>query len=884
MVSPSSSAVATLFLLLFFLPPSPTPAADYQRDIKPLLRSRCFSCHGALKQKADLRLDTVDFIKKGGESGPALLPGQPAKSLLIERVTEKDPDDRMPPRHEGEPLSPTQIQLLQDWIAAGSPAPKNELPEPNPRSHWAFLPPSRPPIPSTPNSHWIRNPIDAFIAQNHQAHSLAPQPDAPPLILLRRLFFDLIGLPPSNEEINAFLSNPHPDAYAQTAERLLHDPRHGERWARHYMDIWRYSDWWGLDDQLRNSQKYLWHWRDWIVESLNANTPYDQLIREMLAADELYPTDRSKLRATGYLARNFFLFNRNQWLDETVEHLSKGFLGLTINCAKCHDHKYDPITHSDFYKLRAFFEPYQVRTDTIPAPDGFAKEGIPRAFDASLTTPTYRFFRGEESKPDRSKVIAPGVPEILAFKDLDIHPISLPPEAWQTDRSAWMLDSQIQSAQSKIPPAELLLSQTKEKIAQSPPPDPPSPLLDAELKFATLNLKKTQADLLSISTRAAATQLSWATPAPPPDTTNSANSLAANAERSAHLATAESRLAELELQSLQAPPNQRPKLEKDLQAARTSLEKLTKSLALPPPKFTPLLSSSSLRSPTRFLDSTKDDPSTPFPSQSSGRRSALADWITDPRNPLTARVAVNHLWTRHFGTPLVPNLFDFGRKNPPPIQLDLLNWLASELIDSGYDLRHLHRLIVNSSTYRLSSANPLPSTDPENLFWSRRTPIRLESQAIRDSLLALSNSLDLTFGGPPIPPSKQDQSLRRSLYFFHSNNQQNLFLSAFDNPTVKECYRREQSIVPQQALALTNSRLTQEAASKIALQFANPDDSAFITHSFRLLLGFTPNPAELASALATLNAWNHLPNSTPQSSRSRLILALINHNDFVTLR
>jgi hypothetical protein len=231
------------------------------------------------------------------------------------------------------------------------------------------------------------------------------------------------------------------------------------------MDLWRYSDWWGLGDQLRNSQKHIWHWRDWIIESLNADMPYDEMVRLMLAADELYPNDLDKLRATGFLARNWFLFNRNQWLEETVEHVSKSFLGLTINCAKCHDHKYDPIRQVDFYRMRAFFEPYHVRLDVTPGEPDLAKDGLPRIFDGQLDTPTYRFVRGQESQPDKSAVIAPGVPALLAFKDLNIQPVSLPLEAYQPERRAWVIETHLAAARKRVDAAEVPIPQMRRALA-----------------------------------------------------------------------------------------------------------------------------------------------------------------------------------------------------------------------------------------------------------------------------------------------------------------------------------------------------------------------------------------------------------------------------------
>ncbi|HEU4754190.1 MAG TPA: DUF1549 domain-containing protein, partial [Armatimonadota bacterium] len=365
------------------------------------------------KQNAGLRLDTAALALKGGSAGPVIVPGNPAASRLLVRVTLPEHGGRMPP--EGEPLKPEEVRALRAWILQKPKPLAGEQPEKDPREHWAFRPVRRPPVPKVRSAAWVRNPIDAFIAQRHEQKGLKPQPEAPRRVLVRRVYLDLIGLPPSPEELARLEADRTPGWYERLVDRLLRDPRYGERWARHWMDIWRYSDWWGLGDQLRNSQAHIWHWRDWLVESVNADTPYDEMVRQMLAADELYPNDLGRLRATGFLARNFYLFNRNQWMEETVEHVSKGLLGLTVNCAKCHDHKYDPVKQADFYKLRAFFEPYEVRLDVVPGEPDLNRDGIPRAFDGPADTPTYLFIRGNEAQPDKSAPMEPGVPGLLAF-------------------------------------------------------------------------------------------------------------------------------------------------------------------------------------------------------------------------------------------------------------------------------------------------------------------------------------------------------------------------------------------------------------------------------------------------------------------------------------
>jgi hypothetical protein len=901
-------------------------APEYLRQIKPILREHCFTCHGSLQQEAGLRLDTVASMVRGGESGAAIVPGHAAKSILIDRIAATDSAVRMPPEHEGGPLAIEQVNLLRAWIELGAPAPDDELPDPDPREHWAFRPIRRPPPLSEGLSAWGRNPLDTFIAARHRQLGLRPQPEAPRAVLLRRLYIDLIGLPPSAEEIAEMERDPSTGWYHRVVNRLLNDPRHGERWGRHWMDIWRYSDWWGLGEQLRNSQHHIWHWRDWIVESLNADVPYDEMVRMMLAADELYPDDLDRLRATGFLARNYFLFNRHQWMDETIEHVSKGFLGLTMNCAKCHSHKYDPIEQKDYYRMRAFFEPYHVRLDVVPGEPDLGRDGIPRVYDGLLDTPTYCFVRGQENSPDKSAIIAPDVPELLKFQELEIVPVALPVAAWQPERHPWVIQAHRNAAARKtalsaaaVKEVEEKLGAAKRQVAEQTDPSVKVPsetaVADAELAFAVarLALEVAERENDSVNQRANAMHSQWigaevdgglpaAAPAveinEPRDTKyverNPARQ-AVRAERELAVAKAKHSVAEIELRSHRAVSDQQPAIEKELATARENLDKAIKQVDEPGTEFTKFIGAA--WTPTRFLNSTADDPMVTFPSTSTGRRTALADWITDNRHPLTARVAANHIWLRHMGVPLVPTVFDFGRKGTPPVHHELLDWLASELIASGWSMKHMHRLIVTSAVYRLSSstagAEISMSQDPENRYWWRRVPIRLESEVVRDSILSLAGTLDLRFGGPPVLPPDQVGSTRRSLYFFHSNNDRNLFLTTFDEAMVKECYRREQSIVPQQALAMTNSRLVLDASVPIAGrlsghvgtgQQATADNVEFMRRAFKVILGNQASDSEVAACLDAIKQWREQPGASSETVRPNLVWALLNHNDFVTLR
>jgi hypothetical protein len=737
------------------------------------------------------------------------------------------------------------------------------------------------------NAAWVKNPIDAFLAHRHEEAGIAPQPEAPRHVLVRRLYLDLIGLPPQPEELAAIQGDPSPDWYEKLVEKLLADPRHGERWARHWMDVWRYSDWWGLDAQHRNSAKHMWHFRDWIVESLNDDTGYDEMVRLMLAADELHPDDPAKLRATGFLARNWNLFNRTPWMDETVEHVGKGLLGLTMNCSKCHAHKYDPIQQEDYYKFRAFFEPIETRVDLVAGESDLEKDGIPRVFDGHLDRPTYLFIRGEDTKADTSRTIEPGVPEVFAFKEIEIRPVALPKTVAEPERRPWVLDTHLAAAKRAV--ADAVARQAKEPSVAS--------------KQAVAAAK---AEFAAVEARAEATRAAWAAADAPSQAADDplevkaadAAKAAAKAEKDAAVVKAREWVAVVSVKLGKAVEERQDAealaaIEKELVTARGSVDKAEKEAAEPGVTFTPFVGAK--WTATRFKDSTKDDPGVPFPATSSGRRTALAEWITDPRNPLTARVATNHVWMRHMGTPLVDTVFEFGRKGNAPVHPGLLDWLASELVDHEWSMKHLHRLICTSAAYRMGSSvkggERAAAADPDNRLLWRREPVRLEAQVVRDAMLALAGTLDAVMGGPPVPEGQQADSRRRSLYFWHSDISRNLFLTTFDDAAVAECYRRDQSIVPQQALALSNAALAHDAAATIAARIggagaAATDDAAFLDRAFAVVLHRPPTVEEKAACLAAIEKWRAVekPAGNADPARAHAVWTLFNHNDFVTLR
>lgn len=1134
----------SLALLGLALPAVAADRVDYLRDVKPVLAARCYACHGALKQEGKLRLDTVEFIRKGGKHGPAIAAGKPAESRLLKKVSATSLDERMPP--EGEPLHAPQIAALRDWIAAGAPAPKDEKPESDPREHWAFKPPMKLAFPKIGNRQSaIANPVDAFLSAQRRIQNLTPQPAAEKPIWLRRVSLDLTGLPPTLAEIRAFEADASPQAHERVVERLLASPHYGERWGRHFMDIWRYSDWWGLGAQLRHSQKHIWHWRDWIVESLNTDKGYDRIIVEQLAGDELAPTDPATLRATGFLARNYYLFNRTTWMDDVVEHTSKAFLGLTMNCVKCHDHKYDPLTTTDYYAMRAIFEPYHARLDELPGTTDLEKDGLPRAYDLHLDRSTYIHVKGDEKKPDTNHVIKAAIPAALAFKPLDIQPVKLPPSAHNPALQPWVLTNHLTAAQEQIITARQAVEVAKKKLAEvgqasrlsssagvppaaatntpvaSLPPTGPAgkplfadnfaaanpklwellggqwaytdgalrqslvassrsaarsrtdhpadfqatikfkptggsvyksvgftfdttdareslvylsahapgpklqiafgkanqyayptagmqtravklgetyeltvrvrgPLInvavngehalafelpertpgkfqlityDAMADFLAFELSVLPADTQLVKSGAPATAPTAKAAAPAAITSpeqarlalkaaelalaaaelrpamvlavweadskrEQANLLAAAlAEAKFKLAQAEADVAkaELEITSPASEPKKKkePDAEKKLKTAQDALAKAQKAVASPGTNYM------SLRATLKAFEGPDESEARrllPYPTTSTGRRLAFANWIADRQNPLTARVLVNHVWTRHFGQPLVANVTDFGRRALKPAHADLLDWLAVDFMEHGWSLKRLHRQMVLSEAYQMSSSQSSVtsiqysvgtgaqgrakagsglnteslntgysanySRDPENKFYWRMNPQRMDANVLRDSLLHLAGTLDLTLGGPTIDPKRED-TLRRSFYFTQSPEDLNKFLEMFDNANTKECYRRDESILPQQALALANSRLVATTAAKLAERLVKDAESAsdevFIRTTFTTILAAAPTPAEqqlCAESLARfLTAAKERKSAQPETkARAALVHALLNHNDFITIR
>lgn len=1058
---------------------------DYVTQIKPLLAAKCYSCHGVLKQEAELRLDTLSLIVKGGDSGAAVVVGNSQSSLLFERVI-ADADSRMPPAEDGAALKPEEIALLRKWIEEGAIAPAEETPR-GPQDHWAFQMIRRPALPKLSNANDGSNPIDVLLQHKRNELGLVTQSLAPRSIRLRRLYLDLIGLPPTRLQ----LRDQRP--WNEIVDELLASPQHGERWGRHWMDVWRYSDWYGLGAQLRYSQKHMWHWRDWIIDSLNKDKGYDRMIEEMIAGDEIAPDDREAVTATGFLARNYYLFNRTTWLDSTIEHTGKAFLGLTLNCAKCHDHKYDPLTHEDYYSFRAIFEPHQVRLDPVGGELNFEKDGLPRVFDDHVSAQTWLHLKGDPMKPDKDIQITPRVPTLLAGFQPKIEAVNLPHTAYAPGRRPAVQADQLDAAQDRVQSASKELQSAQIRLASEP----------KSSAMPTMKLTKKQnsaSDFLFVDNFDVANPMAWElvgndwqykdgtllrststrdreyirfrTPLPPDfevtcryrttggDTyksvtfrfDESADGDYANyVYTSAHAPGPKIQVAytragvssyppegrkpypikvgdqlqlkfavrdrlvnvwlngkfqlayvlpdrqlngrftlqgfdatvaydQIQIRSLpkdvklveaQNKPRSAPPLDAKaavaiadakLKAATAVLGALKATIAadesrlqnpedsadrqlavaaatlqqmahVAEAKFERLSAGSDVKknkladaklkkaqerlkaipkqndvtyAPIRASRKALEGPEHKEPDYpavysktTTGRRTALAKWITSKQNPLTARVAVNHVWMRHFGEPLVESVFDFGLRAKKPLQSELLDFLAADFMEHDWSFKYLHRLIVTSESYRLSSSlmnadSATLAADPDNKYYWRANTRRMESQVVRDSLLFLSGTLDLKRGGPPLDVGKA--SARRSLYYRHSRDSQDKFLAMFDDADLLQCYRRSESIVPQQALALANSEVSMQNAAKIAARITktleSSDRKLFINTAIETILGRsavgheTQYCLDFCEDLGTLlrNDKTVANSDMTVRIRTRLVHSLLNHNDFVSIR
>jgi hypothetical protein len=672
------------------------------------------------------------------------------------------------------------------------------VPEPEKTSHWAWKPPVRTSPPMPRDRAWARNAIDRFIQAKWDAAELRPARPATREQLIRRVTLDLIGLPPTPAEIDAFLADHSPDAWEKVVDRLLNSPHYGERWGRHWLDLARFAESNGYEhDEIRPDA---WRYRDYVVQSFAGDKPYDQFLKEQLAGDELYPDDIRARVATGFNllgpdmtdAANQ-LQRRQNTLDDMTDTAGLVFLGLTIGCARCHDHKFEPIPQSDFYRLQAFFAPAMFRKDVPIA----SKEDRDRHAAAQR---------------EYQALVKPTLDEITKLEE---------------------------PHRKRLTAAKLALLSDAAQLAHRLPADQRTP----EQKGLVIDTMR----LIAVTAN---------------DITNAYSS-------------AEKQKAKELQKQLASFNNRKPpplpgamgiedgnKAAKTVVLLRGELKNQGEEVAA---GFPLILSPGFAVKPANVS----------APSEgTSGRRAALARWLTDKDNPLTARVMVNRLWQHHFGRGIVATPNDFGIRGEYPTHRELLDWLAREFVDSGWSIKHMHRLMLVSATYQQSTHASKNSVakDPTNSLLSRMNRMRLEGEVIRDSLLAVSGRLDRAAGGPSVPPSADNT--RRSIYVFAKRNAKFAFLEPFDLPDDNQsCSQRERSTTAPQALTLLNATEAVAAAKALAVRLereaASPSDR--IELAFRLALGRGPSATELDIAREFL----------AESPLAEFCRTLFNVNEFV---
>lgn len=784
---------------------SPEQTKFFEEQVRPLLATHCYKCHGDEKQKGALRVDSKAALLAGGESGPAVVPGKPDESLLVEAINHASFE--MPP--EGK-LKDNEIATLTKWVELGAPWPgdhghgkqptKREKITDEDRAFWSFQPLKRPQVPVIDKDTWSRGPIDRFVLAQLQAAELTPADEASPEHLVRRLYFDLTGLPPTSTEIADYLQDTSADKYERLVDRLLASPRYGERAARLWLDLVRYAE----SDGYRQDayRPHAWRYRDYVVQSFNANKPYDQFVREQLAGDELAPHDPNALAATGYLRLGIYEYNAKdaltQWnfiLNDITDVTADVFLGMGMSCARCHDHKFDPILQADYFRLRAFFAPIMPQ-DALPlgTPEQLAEY---RAKLAAWEEKTAAI-RAELDKMEQPKLQAAADSEINRFPD-DVLAMYRKPAAERNPFEQQI--SYLVGRQGKIKEVGVKF----------------------ETAFKGEELERWKA--LREQLKAHDTEK----PKPLPVT-----------------------YAVTDVGAV-PPPTMIPGSRK-----QEAIEPGYLTILDPAPAVIPPLENNS---------------------QSTGRRAALANWLTRPDNQLTTRVIVNRLWQQHFGRGIVGTPSDFGNLGERPSHPELLDYLATQLIDNGWRLKELHRELVTSATYRQTALRAMPDkariVDPANhLLWKMPTR-RLEAEQIRDAMLVASGTLSYTVGGEGVDAAQP----RRAIYTKVIRNKKDALLEVFDVADgLSTTPQRNVTTTAPQALLMINSELTLTHARALVakLNAMKPaDDAALVREAYLATFGRVPTSSESNAAI-------HYLNSGPRAETLvDFTHALLNANEFV---
>lgn len=760
---------------------SPEASRFFEENVRPVLHAKCLLCHNDTAKMSGLSLGRRESTLQGGMRGPAVAPGDPENSLLVHAVRYSG-DLKMPPTGK---LPQAEIDALTRWVEMGLPWQEEDVAD-APKAgagHWAFQAIEKPEPPHVNNTGRVRNPIDNFILARLEKEGIEPSPEADRETLIRRVSLDLTGLTPSPQEIDHFVNDPSPDAYEKLVERLLSSPHYGERWGRHWLDLARYADTNGYNI---DGPREIWMYRDWVINAVNNDMPFDQFTIEQIAGDLLPNPTEQQIVATGF-HRNTLL-NLEGGIDfeqyrveavvDRVSTTGAGFLGLTLGCARCHSHKYDPISQKEFYQIYAFF-------NNIDELSGEFKDAAGRA-------------RAHEP------ILEFGQPEEFTRRDAARHQIKLLEqelkeyeksiEDGQTAWEASLTEEQIEELGPRV--REVLVVPPNERNEQQ--------------QRAALNAFK-QADP------------GW-----------SARSKGIDALRKAE-----------------------PKLESTL---------VMRELAKPREAYIHLGGDFLRKGETVEPGTLAVLP--PLKAEGRTNRLDFARWLVDPENPLTPRVTVNRIWQQYFGRGIVRTENDFGSQGSPPSHPELLDWLASAFITGGWSMKAMHRLIVNSGSYRQSSAMrpELLESDPDNQLLARQSRLRLEAEIIRDAALSASGLLTPAIGGPSVFPPQPagagrvtqvnrkweadigPNRFRRGLYTYFRRSAPHPGLIVFDGPdSMMTCTRRNRSNTPLQALTLLNDEAHVEFAQALAQRVLNEAPKSRderLNHAFRLSLGRTPKASE----------------------------------------
>ncbi|MBX3440974.1 MAG: PSD1 domain-containing protein [Planctomyces sp.] len=876
----------------------------FETSVRPLLVEHCQSCHGAKKQEGGLRLDLKSGPLTGGDSGPAIVPGQPGESLLLKAVRHEDGLE-MPPRQPQ--LSADAIAALEQWISAGAAWPEADAPTEasiaeRAAGHWAFQPVSRPEPPEIANSDWVRTPIDRFVLARLNATGLSPSPEADRRTLIRRATYALTGLPPTADAVEAFVADPAPEAYEALVERLLDSPQFGEHWARQWLDLARYSDTKGyVYAREERFWTHAWTYRDWIVRALNEDLPYDRFLLLQLAADQVEDARPDDLAAMGFLTLGRrFLGVKRDIIDDRIDVVTRGTMGLTAACARCHDHKYDPIPTADYYSLYGVFD--SCREERVPLGRG------DEAFEAELASRQRKLDELLQSKRVETAARVRG--RIGDYLQAQFELENYPEEGFdQVIQTTDLLPSFVRRWQAALRAAEqnqdpvfrawhafrtlpgdafaaeaVAVAETLRVESGGWNPlvsglfaDPPRSMAEVNQRYGELFAKidaDWQAALQAAGESGGAAPEGLADPAAEEIRQwmyRSGGPCVVPDEPVVHTEYDFDSGTCNELWRLQAEVD-RWIIDSPAGVAQAVLLRDRETPA--EPRIFRRGNPANLGEdvPRRFLELLAGPDRRPF--ETGSGRLEMAQRIVDPENPLTARVFVNRVWMGHFGEGLVTTPSDFGTRAEPPSHPELLDWLAASAIDGGWSVKALHRMIVLSATFRQSSSGPedadalarAQQLDPANRLLWRMNARRLSFEEFRDSLLAASGELDPQSGGKPVNLFATPYPRRRTLYGLVDRQFLPATLRIFDfaNPDL-HLPKRAETTVPQQALFLLNHPLMLERVRALAGRIqSEPESEGAVVELFQRALQRPPSADESLAALELLAIDE--PLATPEAS------------------